>query len=206
MTPIRILVADDHELVRRGLVMLLRTCPQFSVVGEAEDGISALDLFRKLRPDVALLDLRMPLLDGAEVVARLVPEFPDARFVVLTTYDTAEDVRRALDAGAHGYLLKGTKYAELVNAIREIVERGVRRVTPELRDRVLGHDPQLTAREMDVLRLMAAGRLNPEIAAALNITQSTVKNHITSLLAKLGVTTRTQAVVVAAQRGLVRVD
>jgi two-component system NarL family response regulator len=205
---IRLLVADDHELVREGIVLLLQTCADFDVVAETDNGMRAVELFRELRPDVGLLDVRMPLLDGPEVVARLAPELPDARFIMLTTYDTGEDVRRALEAGAHGYLLKGAKRAELVEAVKDVFMKGVRRISGELVDRVfdLRSEPQLTTREREVLRLMAEGRVNAEIATALNIAPSTLKNHINSLLAKLGVTTRTQAVLVAAQRGLVRVN
>jgi two-component system NarL family response regulator len=206
--PIRILVADDHALVREGLVSLLRACPDFEVVAEAEDGEQAVDLFRQHRPDLALLDLRMPKLDGTGVIARLRREAPLARFIVLSTYDKGEDVHRALNVGAHGYVLKGTKYAELVAVIEDVVLRRMRRVPPDLVDRALGasYDPELTPRERDILALLATGHTNQQIATKLAIAETTVKNHVTNVLSKLGVTTRTQATVVALQRGLVTLE
>jgi two-component system NarL family response regulator len=205
---IRILIAEDHALVRQGIVTLLKMCPELEVVAEAGDGEEAVALFREHRPDLALLDLRMPKLDGAEVIARLKPEAGSARFMVLTTYDTSADVQQAVDAGAHGYLLKGIKYPELVDAIRDVVQRRVRRIPAELMDRSIGRSlaPELTGREKDILKLVAQGRSNQEIAAELKIVESTVKNHVTNILAKLGVTSRTQATLVALQRRLVRLD
>jgi DNA-binding NarL/FixJ family response regulator len=205
---IRIVVADDHALVREGIVSLLRSCPDFDVVAEAEDGEAAVLLCRALRPDLLLLDLRMPKLDGVAVIARLRKDATDTRYIVLSTYDNGEDVHRALNVGTHGYVLKGIKYADLVGVIRDVVERRLRRVPMELVDRALGasYDPELTARELDVLKLLAAGRSNAEIGAQLAITEATVKNHVTNVLAKLGVTSRTQATVVALQRGLVSLD
>lgn len=203
---IRILVADDHALVRTGIVMILKTCPDFEVVAEAQDGEEAIALFRQHKPDLVLLDLRMPKADGAAVIKRLRPEAGKARFIILTTFDSGTDVQRALEAGAHGYLLKGVKQEELVSAIRDVVQRRLRRVPVELLDGVISRltGPELTARETEILTLVARGKSNAEIAQALDIVESTVKNHVTNLLAKLGVTSRTQAAIAAFQMGLVK--
>jgi two-component system, NarL family, response regulator len=202
---IRILVAEDHALVRTGLVMILKTCPDFEVVAEAQDGEEAIALFRQHQPDLALLDLRMPKIDGPGVIERLRGENKKARFIVLTTFDSTGDVHRALEAGAHGYLLKGAKQEELVEAIRDVVQRRLRRVPVELLDRVIARvtGPELTTRESEILKLLARGKSNAEIGQTLNIVESTVKNHVTNVLAKLGVTSRTQAAIAAFQMGLV---
>lgn len=199
------MVADDHAIVRQGIAALLSAADDVEVVAEAEDGQQAIDLFRQHRPDVALMDLRMPRVDGASAIATLRAEFPRSRFIVLTTYEGDQDVYGALQAGALGYLLKGVKYPELIQAIRDVFA-GQRRVPAELAERALGGalTPALTAREAEILGLVAQGRSNLEIAGALDISESTVKNHITKLFAKLGVTTRTQATLAALQRGLVR--
>lgn len=205
--PIRIVVADDHHLMRDLLAMTLRRCPTFEVVAVAADGMEALTLARKLRPDLAILDLRMPILDGPEVVARLAGEVPEMKFLVLTSYETDQDVDRALKAGAHGYALKGnTRYEELVEIVKDVVLRGVRRVPETLIERAerrkLGDE--LSSRELTVLRLLASGCTNAQIAEKLSISDHTVKNHITNILAKLGVDSRTQAIVVGVQRGWVQ--
>jgi two-component system NarL family response regulator len=202
---VRILVADDHALVRAGIVMILKTCPEFEVVAEAQDGEQAIELFRQHQPDLALLDLRMPKLDGVAVIERLSTIAGNSRFIVLTTYDSSVDVQRAMNAGAHGYVLKGAKQEELVAIIQDVVHRRLRRMPVELMDRFIAQvtGPDFTARETEILTLLARGKSNAEIAQALGITESTVKNHVTNVLAKLGVTSRTQAVIAAFQMGLV---
>lgn len=201
---IRILVVEDHHIVRQGLVALLNTVPDMLVIAEASDGKIGIDLFRQHRPDVALMDLRLPNMGGAEAVAAIRREFPEARIIVLTTFDGDEDIYRALQAGARGYLLKGMSSDELLDAIRA-VHAGKTRIPPvvaeRLANRMSGHE--LTPREMAVLELIVRGQSNKEIGASLSITEATVKTHINSMLSKLGVTDRTQAATTAIQRGLV---
>jgi two-component system NarL family response regulator len=202
---IRVMIADDHAIVREGLASLLASRPEIDVVGEAQDGEAALTLHRRLAPDVTLMDLRMPGLGGAAVIRALRRDNPRARFIVLTTYDTDEEIYQALEAGAQGYLLKGVPVAELVEAIRT-VHAGGRRIPGEIAERALSRalEPALTARETEILALMARGQSNTEIAGALGISERTVKNHVASIFGKLGVSDRTRAVLVALQRGLVK--
>jgi two-component system, NarL family, response regulator len=204
---IRVLVIDDHVMVREGIVALLTMQGDFEVVGEAGDGDAAIALYRQHLPDVALVDLRMPGRDGVSVIATLHREFPRGRFLVLTTYDSEDDVSRALQAGARGYLLKGASRATLADAIRS-VHAGHRYVPPDIADRLLPrpHEEALTDREVEVLRRIAKGMSNKEIGDALGISESTVKGHVNNLLGKLGVTDRTKALVVALKRGLVSLD
>jgi DNA-binding NarL/FixJ family response regulator len=201
---LRLLVADDHPVVREGLVAILRRQDGMDVVAEAADGTQAIELFRRLRPDVALLDLRMPGLSGAEVIARLRREFPGARLLVLSTFDGDGDVRRALHAGADGYLLKQMPAGELVAAIRAAAA-GRRVVAPEAAQRLAEHtgERELTARELAVLEQIVAGRSNKRIARDLGIGEGTVKSHVNSILLKMGVDDRTQAATDALRRGLV---
>jgi DNA-binding NarL/FixJ family response regulator len=205
--PIRVLVCEDHVIVREGVVSLLQAHDDFQVIGEAGDGQAALELFRKQPPDVTLIDLRMPKLNGIEVIRVLRREFPGSRFLVLTTYDTEDDVTRALQAGASGYLLKGVNRATLRDAIR-LVHAGRRYIPPEIADRVLpgAAAEELTEREVEVLRRIAEGLSNREIGEQLGISESTVKTHVNHLLEKLGVTDRTKALVLALKRGLVHID
>jgi DNA-binding NarL/FixJ family response regulator len=205
--PIRVMVCDDHQIVREGLVALLQAQGQFQVVAEAGDGEAALALFRRDPPDVTLIDLRMPKLDGVEVIRVLRREFPGSRFLVLTTYDSEDDVSRALKAGASGYLLKGTNRSTLRDAIR-LIHNGRRFIPPEIADRVLpgAAAEELTEREVEVLRRIAEGLSNREIGEQLGISESTVKTHVNRLLGKLGVTDRTKALVLALKRGLVHID
>jgi two-component system NarL family response regulator len=201
---IRVMVVDDHRLVRQGVTSLLRTYGHIEVVAEGADGAEAIALYRQHRPDVTLMDLRMPVCNGVEAIARVRQEFPDAKFIVLSTYDVDHEIARALDAGARGYLLKDMSAAELTAAI-EAVHAGRRRLAPEIAERALAPaESDLTDREMEVLRLMAQGQSNKEIGAALAITEATVKAHVTAVLRKLGVSQRAQAIVAAAQRGLVK--
>ena len=201
--PIRILVVDDHQVVRQGLVALIKTAGM-SVVGEASDGKQAVALFRQYEPDVTIMDLRLPVMTGVEAITEIRRDFPAARIIVLTTFDGDEDIYRALQAGARGYLLKDMSGDELMDAIR-IVHAGRSRfpaaVAQRLADRVSGSE--LTPRELDVLKLIVAGKSNKEIARELSIAEATVKTHINSLLSKLGVSDRTQAATTALQRGIV---
>ena len=205
--PIRILVVEDHHIVRQGLVALLNTVSDMSVVAEASDGNQAVDLFRQHQPDVTLMDLRLPTLSGVEAVKQIRREFPAARIIVLTTFDGDEDIYRALQAGARGYLLKGMFGEELIDAIRA-VHSGKSRIPPVIAERLAGRmsGPGLTSRELDVLKLIVAGRSNKEIGSELTISEATVKTHINNILSKLGVTDRTQAATSALQRGIVHLQ
>ena len=202
--PIRILIADDHHVVREGFAALLNTVPDLKVVAQAADGREAVKAFEKHNPDVTLMDLRMPNVSGVEAVTEIRKKHPGARVIVLTTFDGDEDIYRALQAGAKGYLLKGMFGDELVDAIRA-VHAGKSRIpsviAERLAERVRGCE--LTARELDVLKAIVAGRSNKEIAAGLAISEATVKTHINNVLSKLGVTDRTQAATTALQRGIV---
>ena len=204
---IRVMVIEDHLMVRQGIVALLRMQSDLEVVAEAGDGESALAVFRTHRPDVTLVDLRLPGRSGVAVIRALREESPRSRFLVLTTYDGEDDISQALQAGASGYLLKGASRTELCEAIRA-VHGGRRYVPPELAERVLPRPPgdSLTERELEVLDGIARGLGNNEIGGELGISESTVKGHVNNLLAKLGVTDRTKALVVALRRGLVRVE
>jgi len=204
---VRILVADDHLVYRIGIRNLIGTEAGFEVVGEASDGSQAIDLYRRLKPDVLLLDLRMPRAGGIEVVNAVRREFPDARILIVTSYQTEEEIFQVLQAGALGYILKDTGRDMLIGAIRS-VHGGVRWVSPAIQrqfaDRILRQ--QLTVREMEVLRLMARGLTNREIANVFSISASTVKNHVNNLLTKLEVADRTEAVSLCLSRGMVSLD
>ena len=205
--PIRVLVADDHPAVREGLAAVIHAEPDLRVVAQAGSGEQAIALYREHGPDVVLMDLRMPVLGGAEAIQRITAEFPQARILALTTYQGDADVRKALDAGARGYLLKHMLMAEVIAAIRA-VHRGEWVIPPAVaaglaRDR---ERERLTPRELEVLELMAQGLSNKEIAAAIGRTEETVKIHLKSVFAKLKVATRTEAVRVAVGHGLVHLD
>ncbi len=203
--PIRLLLVEDHAVVRQGLAALLSASPEIEVVGTAKDGAEAIDLHAQLHPDVTLIDLQMPRMGGVEAITRIRAVCPHARFIVLTTFDGDEDIFRALQAGAKAYLLKGMDLDELLTAIRQVVEGKARipyAIAEKLADRVSGQ--QLTARELSVLERIVAGRSNKDIAADLFISEATVKSHVNSLLGKLGVQDRTQAAILALQRGFVR--
>ncbi len=201
---IRIMVVDDQAVVRQGFVSLIKTVPGMAVVAEGTNGREAVALYRQHRPDVVLMDLRMPVMGGVEAIAAIRREWPDARVIVLTTYDGDEDIYRSLQAGAQGYLLKDMFFDELEAAIRA-VHAGGRKipgvVAERLAERMGGSD--LTGRELEVLELIVRGRSNREIGSALGISEATVKSHINSILGKLGVTDRTQAATTALQRGIV---
>jgi DNA-binding NarL/FixJ family response regulator len=201
---IRVLVVDDHHVVRQGLVALLKTVPDINVVAEAADGGEAVELHRKHKPDVTLMDLRLQTVGGVEAIQRIRSENPAARIVVLTTYDGDEDIYRALQAGAKAYLLKGMSVEELISTIHA-VHAGKSRIPAPIAEKLAERmgGPELTNRELGVLQLIVRGRSNKEIASDLVISEATVKTHINSLLGKLGVTDRTQAATAAIQRGIV---
>lgn len=201
---IRVFVVEDHAVVRQGLIALLSSAAEIEVVGFAKDGREAVDRYKSLMPDVTLMDLQMPVMPGVEAIQEIRRAVPSARFIVLTTFDGDEDIYRAMQAGARAYLLKGMDMEELVDAIRA-VNAGRGRIPPviaeKLAQRVAGEE--LTSRELEVLERIVAGRSNKEIASDLHITEATVKSHVNSLLGKLGASDRTNAAVVALQRGIV---
>jgi two-component system NarL family response regulator len=205
--PIRVLIADDHFVVRMGLAAVIGTQPDITVVAEATNGKQAVELFREHRPDITLMDLRMPEMDGLEAITAIRSEFPESRFIVLTTYDGDEDIYRALQAGARAYLLKDMLRDGLVEAIRA-VHAGQRRIPAEVASRLAErmNRTELTARELEVLRLIVEGKSNKAIAAELSIAEGTVKIHINNILSKLGVSDRTQAATFALQRGIIHLD
>lgn len=204
-SPIRVLIADDHSLVRRGFAAILNMEDGVSVIGEAGDGEEAIDKWRDLRPDVVLMDLRMPQVDGLDAIRRIRAEDARASIIVLTTFDHDEDVYAGLRAGAKAYLLKDVQPEELFKCIRA-VHRGEAylqsKIAAKLAVRV--HEQALTDREVQILGLLAEGKSNKAIAQALFISESTVKSHLKSLFAKLDATSRAEAIALAAKRGLVR--
>lgn len=209
MNTISLLVVDDHPVVRRGLVAILRYEPGFSVIGEAADGAEALEQIRTLRPDVVLLDLRLPKLSGIEVMQQARAEGLATRFLVLTTYDTDEYIAPALAAGAQGYLLKDATPEELTRAIRTLMQ-GRAALEPGVAARVLeriaesDRGDELSARELEVLQLLVQGAGNRAIAGQLVLSEHTVKSHLSRIFAKLGVQSRSEAISIALQRGIVR--
>jgi len=203
----RVLLVDDHALLRTGVANIINQEPDLQVIAEAANGVEAVDAFRDHRPDVTLLDLRMPVMEGVEAVRHIRALDPHARVIVLTTYDADEDIARALQAGAKAYVLKDISADALIACIHDVLA-GKTYVAPavaaKLAERVTRI--QLTPRELSTLRLMADGKANKEIAADLGISERTVKTHLGHLFEKLGVTSRTEAVKVATRRGLVRLD
>jgi DNA-binding NarL/FixJ family response regulator len=207
---IQILVADDHPMLREGLVAVLATQPDFEVVGEATDGSETVRLAETLQPDVILLDLEMPGIDGVAALEGLRDAGSTARAIVFTAYDTDERILSALRAGARGYLLKGASRAEIFGAVRTVYAGGSL-LEPGVTNRLLDHvrgrgerEEPLTPRELEVLGLISEGLQNSEIAGRLFVTERTVKFHVSSILAKLGADNRTEAVALAARRGLIR--
>ncbi|MFD1933165.1 response regulator [Nonomuraea mangrovi] len=207
--PIRLLIADDHPIVRDGIRGMFTADPRFEVLGEAGDGAQAVELARALLPDVILMDLRMPRMDGVTAIKELAKLGNTARVLVLTTYDTDSDVLPAIEAGATGYLLKDAPRDELMRAVHAAA-RGEAVLSPSVATRLLGRvrapaDP-LSARELEILRLIAQGTTNREAAARLFISEATVKTHVLHIYTKLGVNDRAAAVAVAYQRGLLTLD
>jgi two-component system, NarL family, response regulator len=202
---IRILTADDHHLIRAGVASFLATEPGLEVVAEAANGEEALEKYREVRPEVVLMDLSMPVMDGLEATRAILAEFPDARIVVLTTYAGDEDIHRALEAGAMGYLVKDMLAAEVLKVIRSVMA-GRRGIPPTIAAKVAEHTPRipLTPRETEVICLMATGLTNAQIAERIGRTEETVKVHVKNILQKLDARDRTEAVAVAARRGFIR--
>jgi DNA-binding NarL/FixJ family response regulator len=203
----RVLVVDDHALLRTGVANIVSQEPDLHVVAEAANGLEAVRAYEQFRPDVTLLDLRMPVMEGVEAVRQIRERDPYAKVIVLTTYDSDEDIARALKAGAKAYILKDISADALIACIHDVLA-GKTYLAPaaaaKLAERVT--QVQLTPRELATLRLMADGRSNKEIATALDISERTVKTHLGHLFQKLGVTSRTEAVKVASRRGLVRLE
>jgi len=201
---IRILIVDDHPVLREGVAAVIQTQPDMEMVGEAVDGGDAIEAFRRLRPDVTLMDLQMPRLDGVLAISAIRQEFPQARIIVLTTYSGDVKALRALKAGAVGYLLKSSLRKELVETVRA-VHQGRRHLPPELASEIVAFamDDPLSAREIEILRLVAIGNANKSIAVTLKISEDTVKAHLKSIFGKLRVADRTHAVTVAARRGFI---
>jgi DNA-binding NarL/FixJ family response regulator len=201
---IRILSVDDHPMLREGIAALVASQPDMKLVAEASTGREAVEQFRKHKPDLTLMDLQMPEMDGIEAMAAICSEFPEARIIVLTTYKGDVQVLRALKAGARAYLLKGLLRKELLETIRA-VHAGQKRIPAEIASELADHavDDALTAREIDVLRLIALGNANKLIADQLGITEDTVKGHVKNILSKLGASDRTHAVTIALKRGII---
>jgi DNA-binding NarL/FixJ family response regulator len=204
---IRVLVADDHPVVRTGLVAVLVEQPDVALAAEAENGARAVALYRELHPDVCLMDLRMPVLDGVGAIRTITTEFPAARILALTTYEGDADIRRALEAGARGYLLKDMLLTEVIRAVRA-VHRG-ERVIPHAVAARLSEFPErseLTEREIEILQLVARGLSNRAVARAIGRADETIKVHLKNIFAKLNVSDRTEAVTVGLTRGLIHLD
>ncbi|HIK15980.1 MAG TPA: response regulator transcription factor [Leptolyngbyaceae cyanobacterium M33_DOE_097] len=204
-TTIRVLIVDDHAIVRQGLAAMIENEPDMTVVGQAGDGLEAIALYRQLNPDVTLMDLQMPQMSGADTTLTICAEFIQAHIIILTTYDGDEDIYRALRAGAQGYLLKDAEPEALLKAI-QLVYSGQQYIPSGVAAKLVQrmNVPELSDREQEVVRQMALGLSNQDIGTALNITESTVKFHINRILRKLGVSDRTQAVITALKRGLAK--
>jgi two-component system NarL family response regulator len=204
---IRLLVVDDHPMIRAGLSATIDPEPDMSVIASAQNGKEAVELYRQHQPDIALMDLKMPIAGGVDAIRAIRGEFPSAKIVVLSTYEGDEDIYRAMEAGAVTYLLKNTPSEKMIDVIRSVAG-GSRPVTPEvgqkLTDRMF--QPSLTEREVEVLNLVARGMRNKEIAAQLNISDETAHGHVKNILAKLSVHDRTAAVAIAVRRGIVHMD
>jgi DNA-binding NarL/FixJ family response regulator len=201
---IRILTADDHPLLRKGIASLVNLEADMKLVAEATSGQEAIDLYRLHRPDVTLMDLQMPGMNGAEAIREILSEFHDARIIVLTTYSGDAQILRALKAGARAYILKGHVHRELLETIRAVYA-GQKRIPPDIAAELAAHatDDVLSSREIDVLRLIAAGNSNKLIADQLSIGEATVKSHVANILSKLGANDRVHAVTIGLKRGII---
>ena len=204
MSPIRVLCVDDHALVREGIAALINRQTDMQVIAEATSGRDGIELFRIHRPDVALVDLRLPDIGGIEVIARMLEQNPDARIIVVSSSEGDVDIHRALSAGAMGYVLKGMPREDLLQAVRK-VHRGDKAIPPDVAAAIAGHltDEPLTPREIEVLTVVATGARNKEIATTLGISEDTVKMHVKSIITKLGAEDRTGAVTTAIKRGVI---
>ncbi len=210
MKKLSILIADDHPVVRDGLRGMLESQPDFEVVGEAADGAQAIKLVEELRPEIVLMDLRMPQVDGVTAIRAIKSSQAETQILVLTTYDSDADILPAIEAGATGYLLKDSSREELYGAIRATA-RGDTVLAPTVAARLVGQmrapaEERLSSRELEVLQLVAEGASNKDIASRLHISQATVKSHLIHIFGKLGVSDRTAAVTVALQRGIMRLE
>ncbi len=202
---ITVLTVDDHPLIRTGLAAVINAEADLRLIGEAKNGEEALEAYRTLRPDIVLMDLRMPVMDGVSAILAIRDEYPAARIIALTTYEGDEDIYRALSAGAKGYLLKDMMRAELLQVIRSVY-RGMRGIPPVVAAKLAEYTPrlELTPRELEVLQMVARGLSNREIGEALGRAESTMKVHVRSILQKLGTNDRTEAVTTAVRRGILR--
>ena len=203
--PIRVFSVDDHPLLREGIAALINSQPDMGLIAEASNGAEAVQIFKQQLPDVTLLDLRLPDMSGIDILIAIRSEFPEARIIMLTTFEGDVEIQRALQAGARGYLLKNMPPAELLDVIRQ-VQSGKKRIPPEIASQLLEHmsDEGLTEREVEVLREVAGGNRNREIAARLFISEETVKVHIKHIMEKLGASDRTQAVAIGLRRGIIQ--
>ncbi len=201
---IRILTVDDHPLLREGIAALVKAEPDIQVIAEAFDGAGAIEQFRKHQPDVTLMDLQMPNVNGTDAISRIRDEFPNAKIIVLSTYSGDVQVLKAIRAGARGYVVKAHVHRELMDAIRS-VHAGHKRIPPEIATKLAEHaaEDELSSREVDVVRLIAAGNPNKEIASKLCIGETTVKSHISNIFSKLGANDRTHAVTIGIRRGII---
>lgn len=204
-SPIRIFSVDDHPLLREGIAALVNNQPDMVVIGDAANGAEALQLFKQLQPDVTLLDLRLPDMSGIDILIAIRTEFPDARIIMLTTFEGDVEIHRALQAGARGYLLKNMPPSELLDVIRQ-VHAGKKRIPPAIASQLAEHvsDETLTEREIQVLQEVASGNKNRDIANRLFISEETVKVHIKHIMEKLGAADRTQAVTIGVRRGIIQ--